>query len=271
MTTTRRHLLVALGLTVLTAALVATGAARRVWQWSSGSLGVWQAGLAGRDPDVDAQVLNQERVIRLNVENVVLRRRLNEYRQIEGEGHLSPAQVVVARGRIVARTQRPGRRFCELDIGAIDGVDRDMPVVLGWTLIGRIAGMQAGRCAVRQLSDSDSRVPAALYDDHELLAEGVLRGTGAIDEVSLDLVEDRPGLTVTKGHSVVSAGLAGFPPGLALGTVLEAERGGPAGHWVITVRLLRTAERADSLLVIREAEETPTPIKAPVKVLAPSP
>jgi len=271
MTSTRRHLLVALGLTVLTAALVATGVARRVWQWSAGSLGAWQASLVWSAADADAQTQMQERVIRLNVENVLLRRRLNEYRQIEGDGHVPPAQVVVARGRIVARTQRPGRRFCELDIGAVDGVDHGMPVVLGWTLIGSIAGMQAGRCVVRQVSDSDSRVPAALYDDQELLAEGVLRGTGAIDEAALELVEDRPGLTVAKGQPVVSAGLAGFPPGLALGTVLDAQRGGPAGHWVITVRLLRTAERADSLLVIREAEEAPTPIRAPVRVAAPGP
>jgi cell shape-determining protein MreC len=268
MTTTRRHLLVALGLTVLTAALVATGAARRVWQWSAGSLGIWQASLVGSDPEAELQAQLQERLIRLNVENVLLRRRLNEYRQIEGDGHLPPAQVVVARGRIVARTQRPGRRFCELDV---DGVDRGMPVVLGWTLIGSIAGMQAGRCVVRQLSDMDSRVPAALYDDQELLAEGVLRGTGAVDEAALDLVEDRPGLTVVKGQLIVSAGLAGFPPGLALGTVLDAERGGPAGHWVITVRLLRTAERADSLLVIREAEEAATPIKAPTKSVTAGP
>lgn len=258
MTTSRRQLVVALVLAVLTGALVASGGARRVWQWSAGLVGPWQADLAGRDPDADEQAQLRERVIRLNVENVVLRRRLGEYQQIEGDGHLPPAQVVVARGRIIARTQRPGRRFCELDVGAIDGVERGMPVVLGWTLIGSVAGLQAGRCAVRQVSDADSRVPVALYDERELLAEGVLRGTGVADEAALDFIEDRPGLTVVAGQPVVSAGLAGFPPGLALGTVIAAQRGGPAGHWQITVRLLRTAERADSLLVIREADEAPS-------------
>jgi cell shape-determining protein MreC len=263
MTTPRRHLVVALVLAVLTAALVASGGARRVWQWLAPLAIPWQADLSSRRPQGEELVGLQERVIRLNVENVVLRRRLAEYQQIEGEGHLPPAQAVAARGRIIARTERQGRRFCELDVGAVDGVERDMPVILGWTLIGSVAGLQPGRCVVRQISDIDSRVPAGLYDDHELLAEGVLRGTGEAGEASLDLVEDRPGLTVEAGQHVVTAGLGGFPPGLALGPVIEAQRGGAADHWKIRVRLLRTAERAESLLVIHEAAETrPPPMPA---------
>ena len=161
------------------------------------------------------------------------------------------------------RTQRPGRRFCELDIGAIDGVEHGMPVVLGWTLIGSVAGLQASRSVVRQISDVDSRVPAGLYSDQEMLAEGVLRGTGTSDEAALELIEERPGLTVAAGQQVVTAGLAGFPPGLVLGTVSQAQRGGPAGHWQVMVRLLRTAERAESLLVLREAEEVVRPEPVP--------
>ncbi len=252
MITSRRHLMVALVLAILTAALVASGGARRLWQWFAPAVTSWQGDLSARG-GVEDQVQIQERMIRLNVENVVLRRRLAEYQQIEGEGRLPPAQSVVARGRIVARTQRQGRRFCELDVGAIEGVERGMPVVLGWTLIGSVAGLQP----------VDSRIPAGLYDDKELLAEGVVRGTGDMETVSLDLIEDRPGLVVAPGQSVVSAGLAGFPPGMALGTVVDARRGGAADHWQVQVRLLRTAERSDSLLVIREAEDI-SPAPAPV-------
>lgn len=276
MSNARRQLLVALVLTVLTAALVLTGGARRLWQGLGSFMGPWQADLAERTQVDEDLTQLQERVLRLNVENVVLRRRLADYQQIHGEGRVPPAQVVVARGRIIARTQRQGRRFCELDVGAVDGVERGMPVVLGWTLIGSVAGLQPGRCAVRQLTDVDSRVPVGLYSDQELLAEGALRGTGVADEAALDLVEERPGLEVLVGQRVVSAGLAGFPPGLAVGTVTAAQRGGPADHWTITVRLLRTAEQAESLLVVREADELPPappvrPESAPRTQVPPAP
>lgn len=266
-----RHLTIALVLGAVTVALAWTGAAERIWRWVGAPLLPWQRALAAREePPADALATQlNERLIRLNAENVILRRRLAEYQEIAGEGRVPPAQAVVARGQIVARTMRQGRRYCELDVGGVDGVEVEMAATLGWSLVGMVVGRGPGRCLVREITDSESRIPAALYSDAELLAEGVLRGTGAADECLLEFVEDRPGLEVAPGQRVVTVGLdRGAPGGLALGSVVAAERAGPTDHWRITVKPLRSAATSDSLLVLRLAD--PPPPAAPAAPAAPA-
>jgi cell shape-determining protein MreC len=260
-----RHLTIALVLGAATVAVAWTGVAERMWRWVGAPLLPWQRALSAREePPADALLTQlNERLIRLNAENVILRRRLAEYQEIVGEGRVPPAQAVVARGQIVARTLRQGRRYCELDVGAVDGVEIEMAATLGWSLVGMVVGRGPGRCLVREITDSESRIPAALYDENELLAEGVLRGTGAADTALLEFVEDRPGLEVAPGQRVVTVGLdRGAPGGLALGSVVGAERAGPTDHWRITVKPLRSAATSDSLLVLRLADPPPLPAPA---------
>ena len=255
-----RHLTIALVLIAATGVLAWTGVGKRIWQWAGSPLLAWQRGLAARDeaPGDTVAIQANERLIRLNAENVILRRRLAEYQEVAGEGRVPPAQTVVARGQIVARTLRQGRRYCELDIGAVDGVEVDMAATLGWSLVGMVVGRGPGRCLVREITDSESRIPAALYDDKELLAEGVLRGTGAAGEAVLEFVEDRPGLQIEPGQRVVTVGFdRGAPAGLALGSVVSAMRSGPSDHWLITVKPLRSAATSDSLLILRLADAPP--------------
>jgi len=266
-----RHLTIALVLVVATGALVWTGLAKRVWHRIAAPVLPWQRSLAAREepPAEAAATQAAERLIRLNAENVILRRRLAEYQEIAGEGRVPPAQAVVARGQIVARTQRQGRRYCELDVGAIDGVEVDMAATLGWSLVGMVVGRGPGRCLVREITDSESRIPAALYDDQELLAEGILRGTGAPGVTILEFVEDRPGLQVEPGQRLVTVGLdRGAPGGLALGSVVSAVRAGPTDHSLITVAPLRSAATSDSLLVLRLADAPPP---AAPSTVAPAP
>ncbi len=127
-----RQLVLASVLAVIAAVGLASGLARRSWVVVAGWLEPWQRDLAGgRDPEPGKARYEQliEQVARLTTENVTLRRRLDEYRSIEGEGHVGTAQAVVARGSVVARTTRQGRRFCELDIGAVDGVDLEIMAI----------------------------------------------------------------------------------------------------------------------------------------------
>lgn len=247
----RHHIIIVLVLAAATAALLVTG---WLWRWAPSPTAT-AAPAAVEDGDVDLR----ERLIRLNVENVILRRRLHEYGEILGGGRLPVVQQVIARGTITARTQRQGRRFCELDVGAVDGVQIGDPVVLGWTLIGRVRGIGPGRSLVQMVSDAESRVPAALFDDTECLAEGVLRGLGEGTTAQLDLIEDRPGLVVRPGHQLVTAGLAGLPTGLVLGTVVRAERGETADHWQIEIALARDPSTVESVIVIRPDPEAPAP------------
>ncbi len=256
----RWNLLAALA--AVTALLAFTGVGGFAWRLTSRLLGPLQEGLAPRShhaSDAETSALREE-VIRLNAENVTLRTRLSEYLSIRGEGGVPPAQVVVVRGRIISRTQRANRRFCELDVGAIDGVAKGLPVCSGWSLLGVVVGVQEGRCLVQEVADAESRIPAAVMDGRQKLEEGVLSGLGHPRPLALDYLEVQDGVEIGPGMPVVTAGADGrLPAGLVLGTIETATRGGVGEHWHITVDPVRTTDNVESLLVIRFAAQSPLP------------
>ncbi len=234
-----------------------SGAFNLAWRRLSGLVAPWQRAMSPVGNQVPASpeqqlAAAQEQVIQLNAENVLLRTRLAEYLAIRGEGGLPPEQVVVVRARIIGRTQRLGRRYLELDAGAVDGVVKGMAVCSGWSLVGMVSGVQEGRCLVQQLTDAESRLPAALFDGDKMLAEGVIAGIGKRGQLLLDFVEDREGLNVVPGMHVVTAGSdIRLPAGLVIGTVTAAGRSSTADHWRIDVAPQRVAEAAESLLVMK--------------------
>jgi hypothetical protein len=243
-------------------ALVLGGSGMGIWIWARLRPVVQplQRGLAGDGAAVDgADVLLREQLARLGAENAVLRNRIAEYQQIKGEGGIAPQRVVVARARVVGRTARQGRRWCELDVGAVDGVLRGMAVSSGWTLLGIVGGLQDGRSLVQQVGDSESRIAAVIIDPaRQVLAEGVIAGTGQRDRFDLLHVAGREGLDIRPGLAVVSAGSDGrLPFGLVLGEVETARPPGaaagrgPGDRWQITVRALRSADDVESVLVLR--------------------
>lgn len=196
----------------------------------------------------------EEQLVRVSAENALLRTRLQDYLSIRGEGGIPPEQTVVVRARIIARTVRQGRRYCEVDAGAVDGLTVGMAACLGWSLVGTVTGVQEGRALVQLVSDSESRIPATLIDGDMVLAEGVLSGSGKRGLLLLDYIEEREGLQVQAGQRVVTAGSDGrLPPGLVLGTVTAATRSPTAGHWHVEVAPLREGDSADSLLLLKFA------------------
>lgn len=233
-----------------------TGAAA----WLSGVIDpAWrniQAALAPRLAVSTPDEAVHEQLARLQAENVTLRDRLAEYQQIRGEGKRDPQRVVVARGRIVARSLRAGRRYLELDIGAVDGVAKGQAVCSGWTLVGLVAGIQDGRCLVQLLTDRESRIPAAIISSSspsappERIAEGVCAGTGQRRELALMLIDRSNPQPPEPGMAIVTAGGDGrLPPGMVLGTIHSVEPGAD-DHWSISVIPQKDAELLDDLLVI---------------------
>lgn len=245
-----RRTLIGLALLALTIGGIASGLVGKAWLRLDGAMRPWQRGLAP-EAEAAADMARQEQVLRLGAENAILRTRLADYEAIRGEGRVDLQQALVVRARIIGRTVRAGRRFVELDAGALDGVAKGLPVCQGWSLVGVVVGVEDGRCLVQQVTDNASRIPAAILDGKELLAEGVLTGTGRRGRLDLAFVEDRPGLAVVPGAAVVTVGAdQRIPSGLVLGRVVTAERSTSADHWRIAVEPLRTADAAESLLIL---------------------
>jgi len=211
----------------------------------------------GVTPAAEEVAVLREQIAHLGSENIVLRTRLADYAGIIGEGQVPAERVVVARGRIIARSSRAGRRYLELDVGRIDGVAKGMPVVAGWGLVGVIAGTDDGRCLVHLVTDREFRVAATVLSapgpgtPGRILAEGVLTGLGRRDELRLEMVEPAADQELTAGLAVVTAGSDGrLPTGLSLGTITRALPLG-GNRWEVTVGPTRDPERHESLLVMR--------------------
>ena len=242
-------------LLAIATAVLAAGGAAALWGRPGWLLTPMQRAVAPHGEAHAALKGLQDQVARLSAENALLRARLKQYASIAGEGGFPPERVVVARGRIVGRTARAGRRFFELDTGTADGVLRDLPVADGWNLVGLTAGMREGRCLVQDLADSESRVPAIIIDSAGVVAEGVLAGAGEPGFARLDFIEPREGLRIDPGMAVASAGSDGrLPPGLAIGRIDSSTRGTGAEHWRLRVRLSGDATAAESLLLLRVPE-----------------
>ena len=211
----------------------------------------------GQVPAEAPAAVLREQVAHLGSENTMLRARLADYAAISGEGRVDPMTVVVARGRIISRTRRVARRYLELDVGRVDGVATGMAVVMGWTLVGQVTGTDDGRCLVQEITDSESRVAAAVQGagdgikPPERLCEGVLAGRGRRGELGLEFVETAADLVLSPGMAVVTAGSDGrFPAGLVLGEIRSASHAGGEA-WQVAVAPTRDPELAESLLVLR--------------------
>ena len=247
-----------LRLFLLIGSALVLGATGWLTRWGGG---IWLGELAssfapeGAPPEDFARL--QDQVARLSGENVLLRGRLGQYENIKGEGQTPPERVVVARGRIISRSIRAGRRYAELDLGRIDGIERGMPVVDGWSLAGVVAGTDDGRCLVQWVSDGESRIAARVITTDEdgkpkLLCECICAGTGRRAELQLEGLETGSGIDVSPG--IVTAGGDGrLPPGLVLGSVTAAGRAG-GDRWQVVVRPSRDPELAESLLILRLAK-----------------
>jgi hypothetical protein len=211
----------------------------------------------GLTPAEEEVAVLREQVAHLGSENIVLRTRLADYAGIIGEGQVPPDRVVVARGRIISRSSRAGRRYLELDVGRIDGVAKGMPVGAGWGLVGLVAGTDDGRCLVQVMTDSEFRVAAAVLSQPtkdapaRILCEGVIAGQGRRDELTLEFADPAPGLELVPDLPVVTAGADGrLPTGMSLGTIREATRLG-GNRWQVRVAPTRDPEQHESLLILR--------------------
>ena len=111
-----------------------------------------------------------------------------------------------------------------IDRGTANGVRKDMPVVAGAGLVGRVVQVSQRTARVLLLVDPSSAVASRLASNGET---GVAEGTGG-DELRFDLFDAEAAVTV--GDEVVTSGYEGgvYPPGIPIGTVARIQPRGNA-------------------------------------------
>lgn len=174
----------------------------------------------------------KEQVRRLQEQNAQLRQRERqvtdiareneELRKLLGLSERLNLRTVTARVTGVGPSNFEHTVF--IDRGSAQGIRKDMPVVAGAGLVGRVVQVSQRSARVLLLVDASSAVASRLASNGET---GISEGTGG-DELELDLFDAEA--AVTTGDEVVTSGYDGgvYPPGIPIGTVARIRPRGNA-------------------------------------------
>lgn len=143
-----------------------------------------------------------------------------------------------------------------IDAGSRDGVERDMTVINGSGLVGRVIKVSATNSTVLLLVDASSSVGGRVATTEEI---GIVSGTGRQDSLDFQLLDPLAELVI--GDALVTFGSRGgrpYVPGVPIGEVVDIT--GTAGQLtrVATLRPFADVSRLSVVgVVIRPPREDP--------------
>ncbi len=143
-----------------------------------------------------------------------------------------------------------------IDAGSLDGIERDMSVINGDGLVGRIIKVSATNSTVLLLVDASSSVGGRVATTEEI---GIVSGTGRQDSLDFQLLDPLAELVI--GDSLVTFGSRDgrpYVPGVPIGEVVDIT--GTAGQLtrIATVRPFADVSRLSVVgVVVRTPREDP--------------
>lgn len=199
----------------------------------------------------------------LDRENQVLRRLLDL-------GFVDEMETVAA--KVVSFAPGNFEWTATVDRGRRHGLERDMPVVSGQGLVGRIVAVSETRSKVLLLTDPRMSVGIRLAGSGET---GVTRGLAGKDVLEVDLVD--PDTPIDEDELAVTSGLqqARFPPGIPVGTVVSVSTRRGALQKDLRVAPLADLDRLEFVEILLWRDGAPTSRASqpaePVEPEAPAP
>lgn len=159
---------------------------------------------------------------KLMIENVQLReiaRENEQLRQLLNYTRSNPQfsyQTAEVKGRVIGIDPTNFLYYVYIDVGARDGISRNMPVITHRGLVGRVTEVGPNYARVLMLIDPASAVNGVVQNSR---ATGTIRGS-----IDTSLIMDRipQNEKVSPGDIVLTSGLGGnFPSKLVIGQVTE--------------------------------------------------
>lgn len=196
----------------------------------------------------------RERVASLEQENASLRAQQEQVADVLRENE-SLRRLLVLRERFGFRTMAAQvvgvgpsnfERSVFIDRGSRDGVRRDMPVIGGEGLAGRVLEVGPTTAQVLLIVDRQSAVAGRLSSNGET---GIIEGTGG-RAMRFELFD--PAAAVAVGDKVLTSGYDRglFPPGIPVGTVVSAPPSPGGLSRVVQVEPLVDFSSLDHLLLV---------------------
>ncbi len=205
--------------------------------------------LRQRNQELEAEnarlLLEIVRLREIEHEAVLLRDLLN-FAQTEPSLQLKGARVV---GRVIGREPTNLARTITLDVGADDGITRNMPVVTGRGLVGRVSEIGPGWSRVLLIIDTSSSVNALTQSTR---VSGSVQGQ---PDGSLIMHSILQGDVVSVGDTVFTSGLGGnFPRQILIGQIVEVERKDYELYQSAIVQPTVDFEHLETVLIITDFE-----------------
>jgi rod shape-determining protein MreC len=151
----------------------------------------------------------------LGQENERLKKLLELKQQIEYE---------VKTAQIIGRDTSAWFDSAIIDLGSLDGVKLNMPIVVNGGLVGRVTAVSPLTAQIDLITRDKSGLGAIVGELGESNALGIVNGTSKKDNLEMKYV---PGyIDVKKGEIVYTTGQDGiYPAGLKLGEITEVRTG----------------------------------------------
>ena len=159
----------------------------------------------------------------------------------------------------------PFERTVFIDRGSRAGVKKDMPVIAGDGLVGRVIRVGASTSEILLLIDRTSAVASRVVPSGET---GLLEGDGS-ENTKLELFN--PDAKLGVGDRVVTSGYDRglYPPGIPIGTVVSAPPAQSNLSRVVTIQPYVDFSSLDYVLLIIGQTATSSPSPSPSGTVAP--
>ena len=205
--------------------------------------------LRQRNEELEAEnarlLLENVRLREIEHEVVLLRDLLN-FAQAEPSFQLKGARVV---SRVIGREPTNLARTITLDVGAEEGIARNMPVVTGRGLVGRVSEVGPGWSRVLLIIDTSSSVNALTQSTR---VSGSVQGQ---PDGTLIMHSILQGDVVSFGDTVFTSGLGGnFPRQILIGQIVEVKRKDYELYQSAIVQPTVDFEHLETVLIITDFE-----------------
>jgi rod shape-determining protein MreC len=169
--------------------------------------------------------------------------------------------------RVIAGDPSPGALTITIDRGTADGVRKDLAVIAGGGVVGRVFGTPQAHASKVQLLIGRAAAAGAVID--RISAAGVVVGLGNDEDPPLQMQYINKSFEINVGDNVFTTGQDGiFPAGFLIGKIERADRGAGTTYKDIAIRPAVNFSHLRFVLVVLDPPPViAEPAKAPGGVI----
>lgn len=207
--------------------------------------------------------LQAAKITQLEQENLLLKGQMQQFFYLQTEvnqlkallhGQKNPVPNVLLATRI-AQHDNPEQHSFNINRGLNDGVQPGQPVIDGYGIVGQIIRSSMTGAVVLELDSRRQALSVKLGDSGFI---GILKGTGAENQLTLDRIPDRYAVKV--GDVLYTSGLDGvFPAGYPVARVVQVQNERSQAFLNITAEPIAQLNHLQQVLVLTNPPDAPPP------------